>query len=319
MVLSLVGFVRDYLFRTYRALPAADVYVLHAYHQYPAVALRAARHRARIVYDAHDFYSAGSSDVPLGAGERVVRAFHDLVERRCAAHADEIMTVSSGLAGLIEGRFGRRAVVVRNAQDRRLEQPVEASLRTIVAPRPGELLACFVGTAKDGLALAPVLEALRDVPQLQLALIGAGHERHQALVQSYGLDDRVHLLPAVPAAQVGPFIASADIAIFPYRVLTENYAVALPNGVFHALAAGLPVLYSDLPEVHRLVGAAKAGMQIDLGNPATIVAALLALVSDAELLAETRRNAAALGEATAWAVEEKRFLAVIDDVLATTR
>lgn len=308
-------FVRDYLVRTYRVLPAADLYVLHGFYQYPAVRLKAAIRRVPIVYDVHDFYSAGSSDRPLDAGERVVRAWHNWVERRCARHAERLITVSQGLAELLEDRFGRRAEVVRNVQDPRLDEEPARTLREASGVAGDVLLACFVGAAKDGLDLDPVLAAMRAVPSLHLALVGRGHDAAVEHARAFGVADRVHAVGPVPSRQVRPFIASADVAVFPYRPITVNYRVALPNGVFHALAAGLPILYSDLTEVTRLLEPAGAGVVLDLDAPSTIAATLRELADDRSALRALAEQAEALGRDLTWEREEQRFLRLVEEVL----
>jgi len=54
----------------------------------------------------------------------------------------------------------------------------------------------------------------------------------------------------------------------------ENHRLALPNKLFEYLAADLPVVVSDLPEMRRLVTERGVGWVTDPGDPADIARVL---------------------------------------------
>ena len=108
-----------------RAMPRADVYYMHYFGHYPAAYLLAKRHRARLVYDAHD--ANFDPDPALLASFRNPGTMRLLesIERRFSRGAARFMTVSDGVADLLERRFGRRPAVIRNCPDLRLDRPAE--------------------------------------------------------------------------------------------------------------------------------------------------------------------------------------------------
>ncbi len=74
--------------------------------------------------------------------------------------------------------------------------------------------------------------------------------------------------------------------------MCRSYALALPNKLFEYVAAGLPVLCSDLPVMAGVVRGAGLGEVVDHEDPAAIaVGALKLLDGGADIAAGTARFA----------------------------
>lgn len=306
--------------RTLAAAPRADVYYVHSYLQFPAAAMLARRHGARIVYDAHDFYPDAAHD-GLTASERTVLRVHRLVERACVRRADAIVTVSPGVAELMQRRWGRTPTVVLNAHDRRLDRPAARTLREAVGLAADTTLIVMVGNAKREDAFENALRALDLMPAVHLALVGGGYdETHRELARGFGVQGRVHFLPAVRATELSAFIADADAAVILYRPMSSNFRNALPNRFFHAVAAGMPVLYpDDLPNLRALAERYDVGLPIRTGDPASIAAAVARLRDEPGLTRRLRDNALAAQGALSWERSEEILDALIGDLLAGLR
>ena len=127
----------------------------------------------------------------------------------------------------------------------------------------------LAGNAKPGDTIEEAVAALRLLPErVHLALVGGGHEALRGTRRpSAACGDRVHLLAPVPPTEVASFIATADAAPILYRAWTVNFQHALPNRFFHAVAAGLPVLYPPLAEIAALCSEHELGLPIDPLDP----------------------------------------------------
>ena len=79
----------------------------------------------------------------------------------------------------------------------------------------------------------------------------------------------------------------------------ENHRLALPNKAFEYIAAGLPVVASDLPELRRLVDQFGIGWTADPADPASIAAALRSALESRDDAALRERLAAA-AEQLSW-------------------
>lgn len=305
--------------RTARRTPDADLYYLHSFRQFPAVWLRSRRTRTPFVYDAHDFYLATYEELPDTPSRRAINRFSAALEGACARRAAEVVTVSEGVAGLFEQRFGRRPLVVRNAHDARIAAPRGPGLREALGLGGSDFLIVELGQAKRGSAVAEAIEAVAGLDdRVHLAFVGAGMERHRDLVAAVGALGRVHLLPPVPPPSIVPFVESADLAALPYYPLTDNYLHALPNGFFLSVAAGLPMLYPQgLPEVRALAEQHGLGLPIDPRDPASLAAAVESLLESPELLERLRTAAGKAREILGWEREEQVLEALVKRVLTT--
>src|SRR3954452_18240139 len=175
--------------RALRVMPAADLYYLHSFEFHRAVAARADGTDAAMIYDAHDFYRGIEPPDMLPSFDRNrVRPFFAALEGRLAAAADAVVTVSDGVAGLIENACGRRPIVIRNTHDERLDRAVAADLRQSLGLSAEARLCVVVGNRKPGMVIDIAADAMALLPDhWHLAFVGRG----------YGAErKRFHLHPA---------------------------------------------------------------------------------------------------------------------------
>lgn len=308
------GFFSLYLVRTLRCTPHASLYYLHAFYQFPAVYWLCRRGGARYIYDAHDFYAqlhAETDTSPFWA--RWVAPFEARLERACVRHAAAIVTVNEGIAQLIESRFHRRPLVLRNAHDERLDCEPEQTLRERLGLTAQDFLIVSVGNAKAGMAVEPLLEALRDLERnAHLAFVGADYERQVEMVQRRDLARWVHFVPPVKPTEIVPFIRTADAAVILYYARSINYRFSLPNRFFQPIAAGLPILYPDLPEIRRIADAYGLGLLIDPESPDSISRAIAKLMSEDGTLTQLKQNVKGARDLLSYRAEER----ILRDLLA---
>lgn len=279
-------------------LPPADLYWLHGYEQFLAVRLR----RRPFVYDAHDLYAAlPGSGGPLPWRDRAVHALRERIERACVRTAAACVTTSDAMARACEARFGVAFAVVRNAQDTRLARPAEGDVRSAAGVSDGAFLIVMVGHAKPGL-VAP-----GELPEgVELVLVGAGH----APPATPG----VHVLPPVPGDEVASFLRTADAAALLYEPVDENSPTQLFNGLFHAVSAGLPLLWpAGMPAVAELCERHGLGVPVDPADAASLARGIEELRARREELRATVRSAQA---ELSWEREEGALEAVLRRALA---
>lgn len=309
-----VHYLRHYLAEnreTEALIPDADLFYLHSYWQFPAVRRRC-REGAALIYDSHDSYRDISRSPIPG-----VPAFLYRVEKQCVRRASACTTVSNGLARRLTQRFGRPFEVVRNCQDPRLAVRSESGLREELGLTPRDFLLVMVANNKPGIAMEPALDAIGQCGNdVYLAFVGSGYEETAELVRERGIGDRVHFVPPVPFNALGSFAASADAAALFYGPLTENYINALPNGLFHAVAAGLPLLYPSLNEIAAVAEAHGLGIDFDPEDAGSISRAIERLRTDTELAATLGENSRRAQAELTWEGEERVIATLARDALA---
>jgi glycosyltransferase involved in cell wall biosynthesis len=112
-------------------------------------------------------------------------------------------------------------------------------------------------------------------------------------VKDQGLEGVYHLLPNVMAHDLMSYLNLATIAVA-VDLRVPRRIRAVPVKLFEYMAAGLPIVASDLPSQTEVVGGNNAGLLAKPEVPETFVRAILQLLDDRELaarLGENGRNA----------------------------
>ena len=303
--------------RTHRALPPADLYYLHSYNQFLAVSLKARRRGVPYIYDAHDFYSEEDSSPEAAGIGRLSGRLLGAIERACVRRAAGLTTVSDGVADLMERRFGRRPEVIRNCPDLRLDRTSAGDVRSRIAAPEQAFVLVSVGNAKVGDTIEEALLALEQLPDdVHLAFVGEGYERHRERARQHRLEGRVHFLAPVPPTEVADFISTADASPILYRAFTPNFHNALPNRFFHAIAAGLPLIYPPLAEITALAERYRLGVAADPTDPASVAGAVRALRDDPAVADGYRENVRRAREELSWEREEELIGKLVAGTLA---
>jgi glycosyltransferase involved in cell wall biosynthesis len=300
--------------RPNRLLAPAELYYLHSFELHRAVASTAARLGARVIYDAHDFYRGIEPVERQRSFDRNrMRPFLNRLEDRLVAEAAAVVTVSDGVADLMERAFDRRPVVIRNCHDERLDRAAMPDLRTALGLTSEHSLCVVVGNHKPGMAVAVAVDAIALLPErFHLAFVGRGYAAQAQRLLQHSAAARVHFGRFTEPDKIVPFIRSADLGLVIYEPYSENYRRALPNGFFQIVAAGLPLVRAPLPEIEAAIAGRAVGICLERCDPPTLAGAILGCAEHQKMF---RRNSAALAHESRWQLESARLQRLIEDVL----
>jgi glycosyltransferase involved in cell wall biosynthesis len=307
------------------AAPAADVYHGHDLSGLPAALAAAARpgRGGRVVYDSHEIFLASGSNATRPAW---ARAWFARLERGWVARSDALVTVNDALAADLGRRYRpRRTVVVHNCPPR-WDPPAgpEDALRSAAGIAAGTPVALYHGGFSAHRGLAEFAESILEPGSegVHAVFLGYGRQRGELdrLAAEPRFGGRVHVLLPVPPDVLVPFISTADVGVMPIQPSTLNHVLSTPNKLFECLAAGVPVVVSDLPEMRRIVlddPDGPLGTVCDPTSPASIARAIRTILDRPAAEAADLR-ARCLGAAHArwnWETEVARLLAFYDDLL----
>jgi glycosyltransferase involved in cell wall biosynthesis len=268
-----------------RALRSVSPQAYHA-HDLPALMLvsLARRRKTRLVYDSHELYLFQSPRRIrwADAWHRANRRLFFALERYLARRADAVIVVSEPCARILRRWYRLKTIlVVRNCID---PPPTNAHIPVAIRARTGEGSHLIVHTGdltNRGRCLSELVEAFRLLdPDVNLVFLGQGEDQsmlEQQVVQS-GLEDRVEFVPPVPPAEVAATIQVADAAVVALRPDSWHIRSTLPNKLFEAIAAGLPVVVSKTFALARIVRAFDLGILCDTTDPGAIALALRQIV-----------------------------------------
>ncbi|HEY8810767.1 MAG TPA: glycosyltransferase, partial [Solirubrobacterales bacterium] len=211
-------------------------------------------------------------------------------------------------------RLRRPPAVIRNLPD--LPPPGAApapDLRRALGIGDAPLV-LHQGAVAAGRGCEVLLRVLDLLPEAHLLFLGAEGPhatRLRKIAGESGAGDRSHFLGPVPPEALLSHTAQADVGVSLLADSCENHRLALPNKLFEYVAAGLPVVVSDLPEASRLVRAHGIGWCADGADPESVAAALCTALAHQDDEGLAKRLARAASELS-WEQEKQRLLAVYD-------
>jgi glycosyltransferase involved in cell wall biosynthesis len=280
-----------------------DVVHAHDFNTLPTAARLAGRQGALLVYDAHEWWSGRQRH---GRPTPWRRLAERRLEARLTGRADAVVTVSYGIARRLERWAAGPVVVVRNTFPT-LPAGQKAGPPLPAAPS-GVVYAGRIGAGRD---LETVLRGAAG--RTEVVLVGPADEAYAARLA--GRAGAV-LLPPRPVDAVDGLLRSRGLAVVTLTDSCANHRLALPNKLFHAVRAGVPVIAADLPELRGEVLRHDLGELYRPGDPASFAAALdRARARYPRLL----RSVAAAGPALAWEQDARRLVAVYAALAARRR
>lgn len=301
-VAFLAGFVRAAL----RSRPD----VIHA-HDAPMLApgLLAVRlGRARLVYDSHEL----ATGVPYRERfwGRWVARLERVAVPRCAA----VITVSAGIAERLQELYAlpTRPEVLRNLPDVETAVAGVGGLRERLGIGSAPLV-LHQGALAPGRSCETLVQAVATLPEAHLVFVGDPWPGYDGVVdrtaREAGVRDRVHFLPSVPIRELLRHTREADVGVSLLSDDCENHRLALPNKVFEYIAAGVPVVVSDLPELRRVVEEHGVGWTTQAADVADLAATITVALREGP----TKREALARAAAELhWSREAEKLLGVYD-------
>ena len=268
-----------------------------------AAVARVHRERPIDVIDAHFFYPDGVAAVMIGRelgvpvcisarGSDITLMPDFALPRRwilwAARAADGLVTVAGALRDrLVElGVDGARIEVLRNGVDLARFQPLDRAPLRARLGLEGRVLVS-VGNLIELKGHHLIIEALRELPDTTLMIIGDGPDRGalEQLAARLGLASRVRFLGLVAQPDLKTYYSAADALVLASS--REGWA----NVLLEAMACGTPVAATRVWGTPEVVAAPAAGVLIDERSPAGIAQALRHLFAHPPLRAATRAYA----------------------------
>jgi glycosyltransferase involved in cell wall biosynthesis len=205
-------------------------------------------------------------------------------ETLCLRAADLVVVPSDVTAAFVasRGADAARVRVIRNGVD--LERYVWPPPRR--EPSPG-LRILYVGTFSPWQGAFDAIDALGLLgadSQARLTLVGPCRGRQRAEIAEAahraGVSSRVVLAPPVPSSALPELYALHDVALAPLTATERNLDQGCcPLKILEAMAAGIPLVASDLAVVRELCGPDEA-LLVKPSRPRALAEALVAIAAD---------------------------------------
>jgi glycosyltransferase involved in cell wall biosynthesis len=253
----------------------------------------------------HEMYPDAKPELPgsIARQERVDRALYK--------EADAIVCVTQALSDLLAETFGRRdgVQVIRNGvnlTDGYQEGGDEKERGTPSIERaPEKALILYVGQLYPWKGVDTLIRAMARLPYASLEIVGGlpyepDTERLEMLARSIGVQDQVRFTRFVPPGEMGARLSRATVTAVPLPDNLYARAFTSPLKIFEAMAAGVPVVASDLPAVREVIRDGRSGILVPPGDSDALAVALRKVIENPDLAVSLAREARREVEAYTW-------------------
>jgi glycosyltransferase involved in cell wall biosynthesis len=177
-------------------------------------------------------------------------------------------------------------VVIENGVDLERFTTAEAGGRPVGPRRVG--MVANLSTVKGGdVFFRAAAQVAAGRPDVQFAIAGEGPQRAELerLAEDLEISDRVSLPGSLPAEAIPGFIGALTIAVLSSR------AEGTPNAVLEYMAAGLPIVASNVGGIPVLIDNGVHGLLVPCEDPAPLAEAIARLLDDPDFAARLGRAA----------------------------
>jgi glycosyltransferase involved in cell wall biosynthesis len=213
-------------------------------------------------------------------------------ERICLRQADCVVCVSEYLCQYARKYGAQRTEVIYN----RVNTLHYANGQDCLSFDKFTILS--VGRLQSQKYPACLIEAMTDV-NAQLVLVGDGEQKEelQALAERLNVQDKVTFIPAVPNREIHRYYLGANV----FAIATHYEGFCIP--VLEAMAAGLPVVASNVPPIPDILGG--TGIVVE-NEPAAFRDAFQQLLTDESVRTKLGRRARARAQTLDGSIMESR-------------
>ena len=277
--------------------------------------------RGPVVYEAHAVEALMYRERGLlyGTGEvaRPGKALRlERRERTVWRRAQGFVSTTAGIRDAFAAAHGPRhhaTRVIPNGCD----VPEDRRFPGLAGETPPRIL--YAGQLYPWKGVDVLVEALAEVPGARLVILGgiegeADTARVRDLVHARGLAARTEMPGTVPPERVAEELRRASAVVVPFLRTAMTEAHTSPLKAFEAMAAGRPIVASDLPSSREILRHGENALLVSPGSAAGLGAALRRILEDGELAGRLARQAYADAPAYSWDTRGRRIRELIEEV-----
>jgi glycosyltransferase involved in cell wall biosynthesis len=277
--------------------------------------------RPPLVYESHGYapdVAAALPDLVATAARPSPRKLQRLAHReaRVWQRADGYVTITSALRSELEQRFGtRQRIAVVPDGVRPGLRPVEPR------DRDGSRVVAYAGHLYAWKGVDVLLAALARIPEARGLIVGGHSEepdlaRTKAVADRLGIGGRIDFTGLVEPGKVPDLLGQADVLVLPNPASAISTRYTSPLKLFEYMAAGRPIVSSDLPSIREVISDDVNALLVPPGDAEALASAIQRLLNDPVLASRLAR--AALDEVPkySWQRRAERLEALFTETIA---
>ena len=277
-----------------------DVIHAHDFTALPLAAELAGQAGVPYVYDTHEYWYGRS---PSGRPTPLRRRADRRTERALGSAAAAVITVGDGIADQLKADFGWDVTVVRNTFPENVAPAGATAPGSEVVPSAAPTGVVYAGRVGEHRDLEVVAKAAPLLAPLRVTVVGPA----DATFRSGFVGGSIELLDSLTVDGVTELLRSQGVALVTLAGRGENHRLAMPNKLFHAVHAGVPVVAANVEHLARIVTRYELGTLYEPGDVDSLVAAVRDVVARYPLFVAGVRAAAS---ELSWTRDAQRLVGV---------
>jgi glycosyltransferase involved in cell wall biosynthesis len=277
-------------------------------------------------YDSHELWSERNR--PLDTLTKHEKEWEKISEERAMKKSDLNITVCKSISNHLSRIYGIiPPIVVRNTPnciDNSLLTSPAYNLKTKLNISSDSFLLIYIGKVTFNRGVEDILEAIKDLDEtVQFATMGYFDETFQKIfrkkIKQLGVENQVHMIPAVKSHEVPLWASSADLSLTTTRQACLSYYYALPNKVFESIQAHLPVIAPNSPEFEYIINKYKCGLTYKDADPMDLKNKIELIKNNKTLKIKLVEGSRKASNELVWDKERIKFLNHIQGVVTTLK
>ncbi len=270
--------------------------------------------RAKIVYDTHEIWSENHDIAKQKVIKSIVKFFESFFIRR----VDRVVCVSHAAADYLSQLYKIKTPdVITNCAWREGNAAIDDNHPTdnnhFEVLNHGQF---YDGRGYDLLIQsAAFLKTYQGKIKIVMRGFGRCETKYRNLVKTENADGLVQFVPPVRVDQLVSAASSSHIGVAITEGFCVNFKCSISNKIFEYLAAGLPVIMSDIPEHRYYNERYHFGIILENLLPETIANAIINIYEDKDLYDRLKSNALLARKVLCWEVEGEKWILLYRNLL----
>ena len=217
----------------------------------------------KVIYESRELYT----ELLALKDRTLIKSFWRMLEKRLIHKANSVITINQSIADELTKRYSiqKPTVAMNVAEIAEIKEPVDLRKKYNL---DCEFVLIYQGVLRPGQGILRSLRLLRDLPKVGIVFVGDGLYRNEMEKQivEYGLSSQVRLAGMIDPAELPRYTAGADAGLLLMEAAAMNNYLALPQKIFQYIAAGVPPIVTDLPELARIAHQDNLGVVLNSNN-----------------------------------------------------
>ena len=270
--------------------------------------------RIPLVYDSHEFFTG----VPELNHKPFVKMFWTRLEQLILPRIKYMITVSDSVADAYAELYGVSPVVIWNAG---WQMPgIKPFNRKDIGVEETDLLLIMQGTGINiDKGAEELVEAVAGTNGVSLIIVGSGDviPHLKKMTCELNAESVVKFFPPVMKEELARYTMTADLGMSLEKNTNLNYRFSLPNKFLDYIAAGVPVIAADLPEMSGIISKYGCGILIRETTVGELRGVIEEIRSDRSKLNSLRENAIKASKKINWETESEKVTVFYKKILET--